>query len=277
MRRWSASASRWPSTNGYRPEQASDLYISSGTTTDYVYGMYRIFSYTFEMSIKDYPDDSLIAAETGRNKEAVLYLMERAWCPLAVLGPTVTAARCGAFDDDIEVAPRLDREPRRHGHGAGDRPVRPEQPGRRRAWPAPKQLGTTTSGRGRARDRCARRAPAPTPTISTAARRSARRAIDAPDRDRPAADLPVRLRPRRRSRPRPTGSGRSSRPRTAPRPVVHRCRRSARRRRRRLASAVDLDGPWAGQTIHLRFEAVDGGANNLVEVEIDDVRVTRPS
>ena len=64
-------------TNGYRPEQASDLYISSGTSRDYQYGVYRIFAFTFEMSVKDYPDDSLIASETGRNKEAVLYLMEQ--------------------------------------------------------------------------------------------------------------------------------------------------------------------------------------------------------
>ena len=42
-------------TNGYRPEQASDLYITSGTTRDYEYGMYRIFAYTFEMSVVDYP------------------------------------------------------------------------------------------------------------------------------------------------------------------------------------------------------------------------------
>jgi hypothetical protein len=34
---------------------------------------------------------------------------------------------------------------------------------------------------------------------------------------------------------------------------------------------------FAGQTIRLRFEAVDGGAGNLVEVQVDDVRVTRPS
>ena len=66
--------------------------------------MYRIFAYTFELSIKDYPDDSKIAAETGRNKEAVLYLMERAWCPLSVLGAAVREARCGAFDDDLEVS-----------------------------------------------------------------------------------------------------------------------------------------------------------------------------
>ena len=55
----------------------------------------------------------------------------------------------------------------------------------------------------------------------------------------------------------------------------------------RLGSAVDVDGVWrtasipmdayAGQTVRIRFVAVDGGAANLVEVEIDDVRVTRGS
>ena len=42
-------------------------------------------------------------------------------------------------------------------------------------------------------------------------------------------------------------------------------------------SASILMDPWAGQTVHIRFQAVDGGPNNLVEVEIDDVRVTQPS
>ena len=59
-------------TNGYRAEQASDLYITSGTTRDYEYGTYRIFSYTIELSNVDYPKDTRIASETGRNKEAVL-------------------------------------------------------------------------------------------------------------------------------------------------------------------------------------------------------------
>ena len=92
------------STNGYKPEQASDLYLTSGTTRDFEYGAYRIFSFTFEMSDRDYPDDSLIASETGRNKEAVLYLIERANCPLAVLGTSIRIARCGVFDDDFEVS-----------------------------------------------------------------------------------------------------------------------------------------------------------------------------
>ena len=37
-------------SNGYKPEQASDLYISSGTSRDWLYGRHRIFSFTFEMS-----------------------------------------------------------------------------------------------------------------------------------------------------------------------------------------------------------------------------------
>ena len=51
--------------------------------------------------------------------------------------------------------------------------------------------------------------------------------------------------------------------------------------------AADVDGvwrsvsapldAWAGQTIRIHFAAVDGGSNSLVEVEIDDVRVTRGS
>ena len=34
---------------------------------------------------------------------------------------------------------------------------------------------------------------------------------------------------------------------------------------------------FAGETVRIRFVAIDGGPDNLVEVEIDDVRVTRGS
>ena len=95
---------RWPPPTATSPSRRATCTSPPGTTRDYAYGTYRIFSYTFELSTKDYPDDSKIATETGRNKEAVLYLIERAWCPLGVLGAAKTAARCGAFDDDLEVA-----------------------------------------------------------------------------------------------------------------------------------------------------------------------------
>jgi hypothetical protein len=79
-------------TNGYTPEQASDLYITDGTIDDWLYGAHRIFTYTFEMypvtSAQGgfYPPDEVIPAETARNRAALLYLLEQAACPYAVIG-----------------------------------------------------------------------------------------------------------------------------------------------------------------------------------------------
>jgi hypothetical protein len=78
-------------TNGYTPQQASDLYITDGTIDDWMYGVHRIFSFTFEMypvssSPGFYPPDEVIPAETARNRAAVLYLLEQAACPYAVIG-----------------------------------------------------------------------------------------------------------------------------------------------------------------------------------------------
>ncbi|MFN0087033.1 MAG: M14 family metallopeptidase [Blastocatellia bacterium] len=79
-------------TNGYTPEQASDLYITDGTINDWLYGAHRILNYTFEMYPKTsagggfYPPDEVIPAETARNRSAVLYLLEKAGCPYSVIG-----------------------------------------------------------------------------------------------------------------------------------------------------------------------------------------------
>ncbi len=78
-------------TNGYTPQQSSDLYITDGTIDDWMYGVHRIFSFTFEMypvssSPGFYPPDEVIPAETARNREAILYLIENAGCPYAVIG-----------------------------------------------------------------------------------------------------------------------------------------------------------------------------------------------
>ncbi len=78
-------------TNGYTPQQWSDLYIGDGTINDWLYGVHRIFSFTFEMYPVSstpgfYPPDEVIPAETARNREAVLYLIEKTDCPYAVIG-----------------------------------------------------------------------------------------------------------------------------------------------------------------------------------------------
>jgi murein tripeptide amidase MpaA len=78
-------------TNGYTPEQSSDLYIADGTSIDWMWGAHRIFAYTFEMYPRSsspgfYPPDEVIARETSRNRNAVLMLAEFADCPYRVVG-----------------------------------------------------------------------------------------------------------------------------------------------------------------------------------------------
>jgi hypothetical protein len=79
-------------TNGYTPQQMSDLYITDGTICDWLYGAHRIFSYTFEMYPVTsgqggfYPPDEVIPAQTTRNRAAVLYLLEHSDCVYAVIG-----------------------------------------------------------------------------------------------------------------------------------------------------------------------------------------------
>jgi carboxypeptidase T len=266
---------RMAATNGYTAEQASDLYVDSGTTRDWEYGTYRIFAFTFELSPDGlaYPDDSRIASETGRNREAVLSLMERAWCPLSVLGASVRTARCGAFDDDLEVARGWTNDP--DGTDTAPAAVR-----LRRANPADtyssgaKQRGTVPSG--------------------SVALVTGGAAGTSPN----ANDLDGRTTARSTAIDLPAAAGQRL---TFAYVFAHDARSTSADRFRALVErpdgttvevfrvsgrSVDVDGAWrtasipmdafAGTRIHLRFEAVDGGPNNLVEVEVDDVRITRP-
>jgi len=79
-------------TNGYTPQQSSDLYITDGDINDWLYGAHHIFTYCFEMypvtSAQGgfYPPDEVIAAQTSRNRAAVLYLLEQSECPYSVIG-----------------------------------------------------------------------------------------------------------------------------------------------------------------------------------------------
>jgi hypothetical protein len=68
-------------TNGYTPEQASDLYITDGTIDDWLWGVHKIFSFTFEMYPTSsggggfYPPDEVITREVTRNRAAVMCLL----------------------------------------------------------------------------------------------------------------------------------------------------------------------------------------------------------
>ncbi|MER7048766.1 M14 family metallopeptidase [Streptomyces jumonjinensis] len=79
-------------SNGYTPEQASDLYITDGSIDDWLWGNQRIFAYTFEMYPGSfggggfYPPDEVIERETSRNRDAVLQLLENSDCMYRSIG-----------------------------------------------------------------------------------------------------------------------------------------------------------------------------------------------
>jgi carboxypeptidase T len=87
---------RMAATNGYTPQQSSDLYITDGDSLDWLWGTHKIFAYTFELYPRSssaggfYPPASVITRETSRNKEAALLLAESADCPYKVIGKQST-------------------------------------------------------------------------------------------------------------------------------------------------------------------------------------------
>ena len=260
--------------NGYLAQQASDLYVASGTTADWLYGTYRLFAYTVELSAVDYPKDTAIASETGRNKDAVLYLLERAWCPLAVVSTTVRDARCGAFDDDLEVARGWTVNP----DGTDTAPASAR-------WARGNPSGTRVSG--------VTLQPTTTPS-GVAAFVTGRFAGDSPN----AYDLDGRTTIRSPQIQLPGTSGQRLFFRWF---LGHAANASAADHLRAIverqdggqsvvwertgspsvvagawtSASVSLD-PWAGQAIRIRFEAVDAGGASTIDTGVDDIRVTRP-
>lgn len=85
-------AQKMATWNGYTPQQSSDLYIASGDTTDWSYGVQKIFSFTFELDPRGgwdmggfYPGDEIIESVVDKNYEPALYLMEFSDNPYRVL------------------------------------------------------------------------------------------------------------------------------------------------------------------------------------------------
>jgi len=105
-------------TNGYTPEQSSDLYITDGSSIDWMWGVHGIWAYTFELYPGSssgggfYPPDEVIPTQTARNREAVLMFSEYADCPYRVIGKESQYCGGGPVDppgstvwaDDFESA-----------------------------------------------------------------------------------------------------------------------------------------------------------------------------
>jgi hypothetical protein len=138
-------------TNGYTPEQASDLYIADGAIDDWLYGAYGIFGYTFEMYPVSsnpgfYPPDEAIPAQTTRNREAVLRLLETSDCVYRAIGKETQycgIASTTVFSDDFETSKGWTA-----GSGADTATLGQWERGDPAATTSggTKQLGTTVSG-----------------------------------------------------------------------------------------------------------------------------------
>ncbi|MEV6424285.1 M14 family metallopeptidase [Streptomyces sp. NPDC051662] len=88
---FAAIGQKMAASNGYTPEQSSDLYITDGSIDDWLWGTHKIFGYTFEMYPSSggggfYPPDEVITRETSRNRDAVLQLLENADCMYRSIG-----------------------------------------------------------------------------------------------------------------------------------------------------------------------------------------------
>jgi putative cell wall-binding protein len=87
--------------NGYSYKQSSFKYPSDGDEIDWMYGTYRIFSFTFELYPREkkigeglvYASDSAIPKQTARNREALLYLIDAAACPYDAIGKAAEYCR----------------------------------------------------------------------------------------------------------------------------------------------------------------------------------------
>jgi hypothetical protein len=135
-------------SNGYTPEQSSDLYITDGTIIDWLWATQGIFAYTFEMypgagaASGFYPPASVIATQTARNKEASLQLAEYADCVYRIIGKQ--SQYCGGstvWSDDFESAKgwTVVNGTATAGRWERGNPEATTQNG-------PKQLGATVSG-----------------------------------------------------------------------------------------------------------------------------------
>ena len=162
--------------NGYTPMQSSSLYVTDGDEIDWAYGSQRIWMYTMELypshaqvssNLRFYPPDEKIGPETLRNKDAIFYLIERAWCRWAVIGKTTQ--NCGPLFEDFEISAPWTVNPL----GTDTAPTRRLAARRSGGDDAP--VGLDDLGSARRSSPAPRPGPARTATTSTGSRRSADR------------------------------------------------------------------------------------------------------
>ena len=264
--------------NGYKAEQSSDLYITDGDQIDWMYGRHRIFSFTWELYPPEtgsvwtdfYPADERIAAQVARNRGALLYLIDVGGCPYRAIGQDKT--QCGVYNDDFEISRGWVANPDGTDTATSGPWVR-GAPAATSSAGSPIQIGTTTSG-----------------ILALVTGNSAGATADSNDVDGGTTTVrsaPIALPATvgalafRYNFAHGTGSNGSDSFRAfieagGVRTQVFRELGSARLDPGRWTRiSVPLDR-WAGQTIRIVFAATDAAPDNLVEAQVDDVRVQQP-
>jgi hypothetical protein len=265
--------------NGYKAEQSSDLYITDGDQIDWMYGVHRIFSYTWELYPPEtatvwgdhYPADERIAAQTARNRTALLFVIDVGACPYRWTGKTKT--HCGALYDDLEVNRGWVVNPYGTDTATGGlwQWGNPDAISRVHKMT---QMGTTTSGRaglvtGRKVNGAASASDVDNGTTTV---RSAPVML-------PAAVGVLQFRYYLAHQ---LGSTTADAFRayiedgTGARTLVLQELGGPEVDAAAWATARVAMSPWAGQTIRIVFEATDGDVDSLVEAGVDDVRIERP-
>jgi hypothetical protein len=265
--------------NGYKAEQSSDLYITDGDQIDWMYGVHRIFSYTWELYPPEtatvwgdhYPADERIAAQTARNRTALLFVIDVGACPYRWTGKTKT--HCGALYDDLEVNRGWVVNPYGTDTATGGlwQWGNPDAISRVHKMT---QMGTTTSGRaglvtGRKVNGAASASDVDNGTTTV---RSAPVML-------PAAVGALQFRYYLAHQ---LGSTTADAFRayiedgTGARTLVLQELGGPEVDAAAWATARVAMSPWAGQTIRIVFEATDGDVDSLVEAGVDDVRIERP-
>ena len=267
--------------NGYTAEQSSDLYITDGDQIDWLYFAHRIFSYTFELYPTEqptvigdhYPPDEVIPTQTARNRSAILYLMDQAACPWAAIGAAAAVNNCGPLYDDFELNRGWARNP------DGTDTATAGQWGRTIPAPTnasgPKQLraasglramvtGGAAGSSATANDLDGGRTTLRSRAITLGADAAKVGSLTfkyffAHDAASTSGDV-FRVQVE-------AGDG----TRTT---VFQQLGAGVDRDAAWTYVAVSIDA-WAGQTIHVVFQAADGAAGNLVEAGVDDVRIRR--
>ena len=272
-----ALGKRMAQRNGYKAEQSSDLYITDGDQIDWMYGRYRIFSFTWELypsehyTVADfYPPDERIAPQVARNRSALLYAIDMAGCPYAPLSRQKT--NCGPLYDDFEINRGWVRNP----DGTDTASDGAWQIGNPAAVTSagPKQLGTTTSGRyalvtgvGAATKTNAHDLDGGTTTM-----RSAPVALGST-----VGDLTFRYYFAHRSNSSAADWFRVwVEAEDGTRTLVKEELGRAADDDARWASARIAMTTWAGQKVRIVIGAADGANDTRVEAAVDDLRIERP-